>query len=55
MKATLRLFLLAVSSFLIPQFAFAQGATTGDLHVTVKDPKGSVVTDATVITRDVAK
>jgi len=36
-------------------FGFAQGAATGDLHVTVKDPKGSVVTDATVTARDPAK
>ncbi len=31
------------------------GVATGDLHVTVKDPKGSVVTNATVTARDVAK
>jgi len=40
---------------LVPQVAFAQGASTGDLHVSVKDPKGSAVTNATVIVRDVAK
>jgi hypothetical protein len=34
---------------------FAQGASTGDLHVSVKDPKGSVVTNATVTARDEAK
>src|ERR1700676_3846451 len=34
---------------------FSQGAATGDLHVTVKDPKGSVVTNATVTARDPAK
>jgi len=31
------------------------GVATGDLHVTVKDPKGSVVTNATVTAQDVAK
>jgi Carboxypeptidase regulatory-like domain len=31
------------------------GVATGDLHVTVKDPKGSVVTNATVTVRDVEK
>jgi hypothetical protein len=37
-------------------FAYAQGgAATGDLHVTVKDPKGSGVTNATVTVQDVAK
>ena len=55
MKATLRLFCFAVMFLLVRQFAFAQGAATGDLHVTVKDPKGSIVTNATVTVRDVAK
>ena len=36
-------------------FGFAQGAATGDVHVTVKDPKGSLVTSATVTARDQAK
>ena len=40
---------------LIAQFGFAQGAATGDLHVTVKDPKGNVVTNAVVTVKDVAK
>src|ERR1700723_2855699 len=40
---------------LIAQFGFAQGAATGDLHVTVKDPKGNVVTNAEVTVKDVAK
>src|ERR1700686_2395065 len=31
------------------------GVATGDLHVTVKDPSGNVVTNATVTARDVAK
>jgi hypothetical protein len=34
---------------------FAQGASTGDLHVSVKDPKGNVVTNATVTARDEAQ
>jgi hypothetical protein len=42
--------------FLLSSFAFGQGgAATGDLHVTVKDPKGNVVTNATVTVGDVAK
>ena len=41
---------------LFSAMAFAQGgAATGDLHVTVKDAKGGVVTDATVTVRDVGK
>jgi len=55
MKTTLRLFFFAVFFLLVRQSAFAQGASTGDLHVSVKDPKGNVVTNATVSVRDVAK
>jgi hypothetical protein len=41
---------------LLSAISFGQGgAATGDLHVTVKDAKGSLVTNATVIVRDVAK
>ncbi len=41
---------------LLSAIAFGQGGVaTGDLHVTVKDPKGNLVTDATVTVRDVAK
>ena len=58
MTATLRLSFSAILVLLIlmsVQFAFAQGAATGDLHVTVKDPKGSAVANATVTVSDVAK
>ncbi len=54
-SAPLRLFFFAVLFFLVRQLAFAQGAATGDLHVSVKDPKGNAVTNATVSVRDVAK
>ncbi len=46
---------LAFLCLFLSTFAFAQGASTGDLHVTVKDPKGSLVATATVTVRDVAK
>ncbi len=46
---------LAVLMMLLSTFGFAQGAATGDLHVTVKDPKGNLVTNATVTARDQAK
>ena len=55
MKASLRLLFVAIILLLVQQFAVAQGAATGDLHVSVKDPKGSAVTNATVTARDVAK
>ena len=55
MKATLRLLCFAVLFLLIREFAFGQGAATGDLHVALKDPKGSAVTNATVIVSNVAK
>ena len=35
--------------------ALGQGAATGDLHVTVKDSKGGVITNASVSARDEAK
>ncbi len=49
-----KLFLLAFF-LLFTTFGFAQGVATGDLHVTVRDPKGSVVTSATVTAHEQAK
>jgi hypothetical protein len=41
---------------LVSVIAYAQGGVaTGDLHVTVKDPSGNIVTNATVTVKDVAK
>lgn len=41
---------------LLSLFALGQGGVaTGDLHVTVRDPKGNVVANATVTVRDAAK
>ena len=54
MKSTVRLFCSAFFLF-VCQFAFAQGAATGDLHVSVKDAKGSLVTNAAVTVSDAAK
>ncbi|HEY6770633.1 MAG TPA: carboxypeptidase regulatory-like domain-containing protein [Candidatus Sulfotelmatobacter sp.] len=45
------LFLLLLSSIALAQ----GGVATGDLRVTVKDPAGSMVSDATVTASDVAK
>ncbi len=47
---SLTLLMLALTTF-----SFAQSAATGDLRVTVKDPKGSLLTNATVTARDLAK
>ena len=55
MKPAVRLFLCSVIFLFVSQSAFAQGASTGDLRVSVKDPKGSAVANATVTARDVAK
>jgi hypothetical protein len=48
---------LSVSfAVLLSALAFGQGGSaTGDLHVTVKDPRGNQVTDATVTVKDQAK
>ncbi len=47
---------LSLAVLLLSTIAFAQGGVaTGDLHVTVKDPKGNMVTNATVTVQDVAK
>src|SRR5438874_8107718 len=44
---------LFVSAFSLA--AFGQGVATGDLHVTVKDPGGNLVTNAEVTVRDEGK
>jgi len=46
---------IAVFMLLLTGFGFGQGVATGDLHVTVKDPHGSLVTNATVTVRDLAR
>jgi hypothetical protein len=48
---SLTFFLLLFSAIALGQ----GGVATGDLHVAVKDPKGNVVTNATVTARDIAK
>lgn len=53
---TLRKYAFVFCCVLLASVAFAQGgAATGDLHVTVKDPAGNLVPNATVIVRDPAK
>jgi carboxypeptidase family protein/TonB-dependent receptor-like protein len=55
MNATAKLCSIAFSILLLATLAAAQGAASGDLHITVKDPKGSLVTNATVTAHEQAK
>src|ERR1700690_1430910 len=50
-----KIFLLAFLVVLSASLVYGQGVATGDLHVTVKDPQGNLVTNATVTVRDEAK
>ena len=53
---TLKAFSACVCVLLLAAIALGQGgAATGDLHITVKDPHGSAVSNATVTVRDPAK
>lgn len=50
------IFVVFCSVLLFAASAFCQGgAATGDLHLTVKDPNGNLVTNATVAVSDLAK
>jgi hypothetical protein len=55
MNTTSKLCSIALSILLLTTLAAAQGAASGDLHVTVKDPKGNLVTNANVTAREQAK
>jgi hypothetical protein len=56
MIRTAKVFFVSLLILVLSSTALGQGGVaTGDLYVTVKDPKGSVVTNATVTVRDVAK
>ncbi len=47
---------VSILVLLLSSIAFSQGGVaTGDLHITVRDPKGSLVTNAIVTVSDVAK
>lgn len=52
---TLRVCLVLSLVIVLPSLLYGQGVATGDLHVTVKDPQGSLVTSAAVTVRDEAK
>jgi Carboxypeptidase regulatory-like domain len=56
MIRTLRGYAFVFFCVLLASLTFGQGgAATGDLHITVKDPAGNLVPNATVMVRDVAK
>ncbi|HET7442264.1 MAG TPA: carboxypeptidase regulatory-like domain-containing protein [Terriglobales bacterium] len=55
MNTTTKICALALSILLLATLATAQGVASGDLHVTVRDPKGSLVTNATVTAREQGK
>jgi len=55
MTTTRRLIWMALLAISLPVLSHGQGAATGDLHVSVKDPKGSAVTNATIRVQDPAK
>jgi len=56
MLRTIKLISVCAFVLLLCTLGFAQGgAATGDLHVIVKDPKGDIITNATVIVKDAAK
>ena len=52
MKSTSKILLALLLALFCSGLAFAQGSATGDLHVTVKDEKGNLVTNATVTARE---
>jgi hypothetical protein len=53
---TFKICFLALLFLLFSSIAFSQGGVaTGDLHITVKDPKGSLVPNATVTVSDIGK
>lgn len=53
---SLRVYAFVFCCVLLASVAFGQGgAATGDLHITVKDPAGNLVPNATVTVRDQAK
>jgi len=55
MKSTSKIVAAFLLALVWTGSSFGQGSATGDLHVIVKDEKGSVVTSATVTAREQAK
>src|SRR5882762_9752461 len=55
MKFTLKVLLAPILALLWTSLTFGQGAATGDLHITVKDERGNLITNATVTAQEQAK
>src|SRR5882724_1697244 len=55
MKFTLKVLLAPILGLLWTSLTFGQGAATGDLHITVKDERGNLITNATVTAQEQAK
>ena len=55
MKLRVKLALVSLVIIGLAALAAAQGAATGDVHVSVKDPTGKAVVNATVLAVDQAK
>jgi hypothetical protein len=55
MKSTWKILLASIFAALWTTLSFGQGAASGDLHVTVKDERGNLVTTATVTAQEQAK
>ncbi len=55
MKSLMRVVLLLSLAVFVAANAWAQAAATGELHVTVKDPNGAVIKNATVTARNQAR
>ena len=56
MLRTIKVISVCAFILLLCTLSFAQGgAATGDLHVIVKDPKGDIITNATVTVSDAAR
>src|SRR6266404_163833 len=51
-NSTSKILLALLLALFCTDLAFAQGSATGDLHITVKDEKGSLITNATVAARE---
>jgi hypothetical protein len=52
MYSALKILLALLLALICPALSFAQAVATGDLNVTVRDEKGSLITNATVTARE---
>jgi len=55
MRPMMKILLALLFAVMSAVLAFGQGSASGDLHVTVRDPKGNLVTNATVTVQEQSK